>query len=145
MPSLRSPDGFRLNLHHAVSASSRWWARRPWADAMTFVDTTVFIPGRHNAAPLLRASRKPRRARRGDAEAMRFHVRPVAQSQSMLVRRGLDAIGLGYLSLELPAAVKLVPDGEVERLEQARRGIAFRPKKGFLHSTPVERLSRDLG
>lgn len=145
MPTLRTPDDFRLNLHRAAMGPSRWWSRRPWADALTIVDTAAYVPGRHNSAPLLEPSRKPRRARRADPGATWFHVRPAtASSVAAAGRRGLfDALGAGYRSLQLPATVRLVPDDEADRLEQARRGIAFRPRNGFLASTPLRRLPRD--
>ena len=143
MPTLRTPDDFRLNLHRAAMGSSRWWSRRPWADALTIVDTAAFVPGRHNSAPLLETARKPRRARRADPGMTWFHVPPAAAPAAAGMRRGLDALGAGYRSLQLPATVRLVPDDEAERLEQARRGIAFRPRNGFLASTPLRRLPRD--
>lgn len=143
MPTLPTPDAFRLNLHRVATGSTRWWSRRPWADAMTIVDTAAYVPGRHNAAPLLTSTRRPRRARRDDAELTWFHVRPSAQAAPHAARRGLDALGAGYRSLQLPATVKLVRESEAERLEQARRGIEFRPRKGFLASTPLKRLCRD--
>jgi hypothetical protein len=110
MPTSRTPDDLRLNLHRGATAPSRWWSRRPWADALTIVDTGAFVPGRHNDAPPLGLSRKSRPA----------------------------------TSLELPATVKLVRDDEAERLEQARRGIDFRPRNGFLVSTPIRRRFRVL-
>jgi hypothetical protein len=139
MQTLPASDTFRLNLHHA-SGAARWWLRRPWADAMWLADTSPFVPGRHNAAPLIRTSPKPRRARRAEPQAT-WHARPV-QPQRSVVRRGLDAFGAGYGSLQVPAAVKLVADDEAARLEQARRCIAFKPKNGFLYSKPVGRLQR---
>ena len=142
MPTLRTPDDFRLNLHRAATGASRWWSRRPWADAMTIVDTAAYVPGRHHEAPLLKTTRKPRRARRDAAEMTWFQVRPAAQPVVPAARRGLDALGAGYRSLQLPATIRLVPDAEAQRLEQARRGIAFRPRNGFLASTPLKRLSR---
>jgi hypothetical protein len=39
----------------------------------------------------------------------------------------------------MPATVKLVPDEQAERLEQARRSIDFRPRNGFLATTPIRR------
>jgi hypothetical protein len=45
-------------------------------------------------------------------------------------------------SLELPATVRLVADEQAERLEQARRRIEFRPRNGFLASTPIRRRFR---
>jgi hypothetical protein len=143
MPTLRTPDDFRLNLHRAATDASRWWSRRPWADAMTIVDTAAYVPGRHNAAPLMRSTRKPRRARRDDPDMTWFHVRPALLPATRTARRVLDALGAGYRSLQLPATVRLVPDAEAERLAQARRGIAFRPRNGFLASTPLRRLPRD--
>jgi hypothetical protein len=110
MPTSRAPDDLRLNLHRAATGPSRWWSRRPWADALTIVDTGAYVPGRHNDAPSLGPSRKSRRA----------------------------------TSLELPATVKLVQDEEAERLERARRGIDFRPRNGFLASTPIRRRFRVL-
>ena len=142
MTTLRTPDEFRLNLHRAAVGPVRWWSRRPWADSMTIVDTAAYVPGRHNDAPLLRSTRKPRRARRADPDVTWFQVRPAQTAQSV-ARRGLDALGMGYRSLQLPATVKLVPGAEAERLDQARRGIEFRPRNGFLASTPLRRLSRD--
>ena len=142
MPTLRTTDDFRLNLHRAAMGPARWWSRRPWADALTIVDTAAFVPGRHNAAPLLEPTRKPRRARRGDPDTTWFHVRPATPSTAA-TRRGLEALSVGYRSLQLPATVRLVPDDEAERLEQARRGIAFRPRNGFLATTPLRRLPRD--
>lgn len=143
MPTLRTPDDFRLNLHRAAIGPSRWWSRRPWADALTIVDTAGYVPGRHNAAPLLEPSRKPRRARRGNPDTTWFQVRTGAPSAVAGTRRGLDALGTGYSSLQLPATVRLVPEDVADRLEQARRGIAFRPRNGFLASTPLRRLPRD--
>lgn len=143
MTTLRTPADFRLNLHRAAMGYSRWWSRRPWADALTVVDTTAYVPGRHNAAPLLKSARRPRRARRDDVDMTWFHVRPATPPVVPGARRALDALGAGYRSLQLPATVRLVPDAEAERLEQARRGIAFRPRNGFLASTPLRRLSRD--
>ena len=143
MPTLRTPDDFRLNLHRAAMGPSRWWSRRPWADALTIVDTAAYVPGRHNSAPRLEPSRKPRRARRADPGMTWFHVRPVTTAPTVAGRRDFDALGAGYSSLQLPATVRLVPDAEAERLEQARRGIAFRPRNGFLASTPLRRLPRD--
>ena len=139
MPTLPASDSFRLNLHHA-SGAARWWLRRPWADAMWAVDTSAFVPGPHNAAPLMRTSPKPRRTRRAEPHAT-WHVAPVQPLRSV-VRRGLDAFGAGYGSLQVPAAVKLVADEEAARLEQARSCIAFMPRNGFLYSKPIGRLQR---
>jgi hypothetical protein len=109
MPTLRTPDDFRLNLHRAATGASRWWSRRPWADAMTIVDTAAYVPGRHNAAPLMRSTRKPRRARRDDPDMTWFHVRPALPPATTTARRALDALGAGYRSLQLPATIRLVP------------------------------------
>ena len=134
MQSLPTTLSFRLNLR----SSPHWWTRRPWADSMLNLDTAAFVPGRHHAAPLLRASR-PKRTRRAEAHPS-WHARP---SQASSVRRGLDGPGAVGTSLRVPAAVKLVDEAEAARLEQARRSIDFRPKNGFLHSTRVGRLRRD--
>lgn len=134
MPPLRATTLFRLNLHLPLG----WWSRRPWADSMTWFDTSAYVPGPHNAAPLLQASRPRRVARRSQPQSF-WHARP---AQASADRRGLEGSGRGYGSLYVPAAVKLVADDEAARLEQARRRIGFTPTKGFLHATVIGPLSR---
>ena len=98
---------------------------------MTWFDTSAYVPGPHNAAPLLRSA-DPRRVVRRAPSRSSWAVRPVQPSTD---RRGLDGPSRGYGSLCVPSAVKLVADDEAARLEQARRRIGFTPTKGFLHST----------
>lgn len=134
MPTLRATSLLlRLNLY----ATSGWWSRRP--DSMTIFDTSAFVPGPHNAAPLLRSA-KPRRAARRPARHAFWQPRP---TQPTADRRGLEAFGGAYGSLHVPAAVKLVADDEAARLEQARRSIGFKPTKGFLLATVLGRLPPD--
>ena len=132
MPTLRVTSLLlRLNLH----STSGWWSRRPWADALTYFDTSAFVPGPNNAAPLLDAAKPRRTARRPERHAywQPRTARPLAD------RRWLDSYG----SLHVPAAAKLVADDEAARLEQARRRIGFTPTKGFLHATVLGRLPRE--
>ncbi len=134
MLPLRPTTRFRLNLN----ASLGWWSRRPWADSMTWFDTAAYVPGPHNAAPLLRAS-QPRRAARRSPSHWAWQARP---GQAAADRRGLlDGSGRGYGSLHVPSAVRLVADDEAARLEQARRRIGFTPTRGFLHATSLGRVA----
>ncbi|HET7204572.1 MAG TPA: hypothetical protein VFI92_14510 [Steroidobacteraceae bacterium] len=133
---MRATTLFRLNLHVSLG----WWSRRPWADSMTWFDTSAYVPGPHNLAPLLRTSRPRRPARRSEPPRY-WQARPAQPSGD---RRGIEGSGRGhYGSLHVPAAVRLVGDDEAARLEQARRRIGFTPTKGFLHATVVRPLSRD--
>lgn len=135
MPSLRAPILFRFNLHVPLG----WWSRRPWADSMTWFDTSAYVPGPHNVAPLLRPSRSRRPVRRSEPHSY-WQARP---AQPLADRRRLEGAGGGYGSLHVPAAVKLVADEEAARLEQARRRIGFTPSKGFLHAAVLGPLPRD--
>jgi hypothetical protein len=117
-------------------SSNRWWSRRPWVDSLTMIDTVTFEPGRPRSVPLLPSAR-PRRTK-PTGNLMPLHSRPVQAAD----RRGHEAFGILYRALQLPASARLVALEEAERLERARSAIAFRPKHGFLHSTPIGRLAR---
>jgi hypothetical protein len=135
MPTLRTTSLFRLNLHVSLD----WWSRRPWADSMTRFDTSAYVPGPHNSAPLLRPSR-PRPMARKPQPRSHWPSRP---TPPLVDRRRLEGFGSGYGSLHVPAAARLVADDEAARLEQARHRIGFTPTKGFLIATVLGRLPRE--
>lgn len=116
-------------------STQRWWSRRPWADALTVIHTATVEPGRPRSMPLQPSHR--RRSARPAGNLMPMHPRPAQGAD----RRGHEAFGLLYRALQLPASARLVATEEAERLEQARRAIAFQPTHGFLNSTPVGRLA----
>lgn len=120
----------------ALAAPARWWSRRPWADEFSIVDTSGYLPGRHHVAPLLEPSRRKRSRAQRPQDSL-WH-RP-AQSAD---RRGLEASVALRLAVQLPVSLRVVTLEEAARLDEARRSIDFRPRNGFLHSTPVAPLAR---
>jgi|GEM_PF-4408632 len=120
-----------LHIRRPGSPATPWWSRRPWADQFAIVDTTAYLPGRHHAAPLLEPSPR-KRARSLRPQDSVWH-RPAQAAD----RRGLGAFPSIRRALELPVALQVVTPEEVARLDDARRRIEFRPRNGFLHSTPI--------
>ena len=135
MTTLIAPNRFQLNLH-AHDAPRGWWSRRPWAHSLPLIDTTAFEPGRPRGVPLVAGARS-RRARRAPTDLSLVRTAPAPVD-----RRGLDGPGAAYRSWQVPVTLKLVDEDEAARLERARHEIAFRPRNGFLHSTPVGPLVR---
>lgn len=120
----------------ALAAPARWWSRRPWADEFSIVDTSGYLPGRHHVAPLLEPSRRKRSRAQRPQDSL-WH-RPAQAAD----RRGLEASVTLRLAVQLPVSLQVVTLEEAARLDEARRSIDFRPRNGFLHSTPVAPLAR---
>lgn len=128
-----------LHIRRPGSPATPWWSRRPWADQFALVDTSAYLPGRHHAAPLLEPSPR-KRARSLRPQDSVWH-RPAQAAD----RRGLGAFASIRRALELPLSLQVVTPEEVARLDEARRRIAFRPRNGFLHSTPIGPLPARQG
>ncbi|HWJ04548.1 MAG TPA: hypothetical protein VNS57_02010 [Steroidobacteraceae bacterium] len=123
-----------LHIRRPGSSATPWWSRRPWADQFAIVDTSAYLPGRHHAAPLLEPSPR-KRARSLRPQDSVWH-RPAQAAD----RRGLGAFASIRRSLQLPVSLQVVTPEEAARLDDARSRIAFRPRNGFLHSTPIGSL-----
>jgi hypothetical protein len=122
-----------LHIRRSGSATP-WWSRRPWADEFSNIDTSAYLPGRHHRAPLLEPGPR-KRSRKFRPQDSAWH-RPVQAAD----RRGVGIFATSGWALQLRATVQVATPEETARLEEARRRIEFRPRNGFLHSTPVALL-----
>jgi hypothetical protein len=98
------------------------------------MDTSGYQPGRHHAAPLLEPALRKR------VRSAQTHDPMWQRPAPTTGRRGLEAVATLRRSVQLPASLQVVTCEETARLDEARRRIEFRPRHGFLHSTPVGRL-----